>query len=383
MAPVFETWASPAVAAVITGGALWGVILAPLLLYQVRAYGGLSLIRAGGAAAVSIYGVALVAYTLLPTPGTDSWCATDRGGTFELDAFHSIDDIRWAVSYYGMPDALLSFTVLQVAMNVVLFIPWGILTRRYFNMPFVLAVLSGAFASFVIEMTQYSGGWSLVGCQYRVADIDDLLANTLGALIGAIIAPLLLFWMPPARRLSEGRLRPRPLSGLRRGAAVVLDLAILWATALLAFQVIGLVAPGGGTEADSASRHGLSFVVGGLVVLLPSLTRAGASWGERILWLRPERKGGGDLGRGRIVLRAVAGLGVYAALCATGSWLEGSAAASPYLVVVGHAFAGALVLWAAIDPRGGLPDLVTGTATVDERGQAEADGSEDDVSAEA
>ncbi|WP_062203454.1 VanZ family protein [Demequina salsinemoris] len=380
---MFDTWASPAFAAIITGGALWGVILAPLLLYQIRAYGGLSLTRAGGAAAVSIYGVALVAYTLLPTPGTDSWCASDRGGTMELDVFHSIDDIRWAVAHYGMPDALLSFTVLQVAMNVVLFIPWGILARRYFNMPFVLAVLSGVFASLAIELTQYSGGWSLVGCQYRVADIDDLLANSLGALIGAIIAPLLLFWMPPASRLTEGRLRPRPVLGLRRGASVVLDLAILWATALLSFQVIDLVAPAGGTDADSASRHAFAFAIGGLVVLVPSVVRGGPSWGERIVWLRPAGRWGGDVSRARIVLRGFAGLGVYATLCAVGSGLEGASGVSPYLVILGHAFAATLVLWAAIDPRGGLPDLLVGAAMVDERGTAEPDLAEDDVMPEA
>ncbi len=376
---MFDTWISPALAAVVAGAALWGTMLAPLLMYQVRAYGGLSLSRAGGAAAVSIYGVALVAYTLLPTPGADSWCSTDHGGTMELDALHSIDDIRWAVSAYGPVGALTSFTVLQVAMNVVLFVPWGVLARRYFHMPFVLAVLSGAFASLAIELTQYSGGLTLVGCQYRVADIDDLIANSLGALIGAILAPLFLFWMPPARALAAERLRPRRVTGLRRAAAVLVDLTILWVVAFaVAHLFAGVSAVGSIGPSMWADRAG-ALLVGWLAVAVPTLGGSGRTWGQRMLWLRPAWHDGARAVRARAVTRAVVGAGLYAAAMAAAGMLTETGDLSEYVWVASYAWALLLLVWTAVDPGGGPLDRVTGAITVDVRGVAELEDDEPGV----
>lgn len=371
MADMFENWASPAIAAILAGSALWGVFLAPLLVYQVRAYGGLSIRRAIGLAAVAIYGVALVAYTLLPTPGTQSWCERDHGGTWELEAFHSVGEIRRVVAAEGRLGALTTFTVLQVFLNVLLFVPWGVLARRYFHMPWIVAILSGAFASLLIESTQFAGGWTLIGCQYRVADIDDLIANTVGTIIGVIIAPLLLFWMPPASELARGRLRPRQVTGLRRAAAVLIDLAILVLVALVAFQVIIRVLPVSGPDAAAASRHALAFVVGGVAVMLPSLAGAGGSWGERLLWLVPVARVGSRMNRGRAVARAVLGYGFLTAILAIGAWAESrGAGVQEYVVVAGYGYAGLLLLWSAVDVRGGLPDALAGSTTVDARGEA-------------
>ncbi|MDN4474216.1 VanZ family protein [Demequina zhanjiangensis] len=372
---MFETWASPALAAVLAGAALWGVLLTPLLLYQVRAYGGLNYRRVFGAGLVSIYGVALVAYTLLPTPGAETWCSTDHEGAIELNASHSIGDIQWAVSRFGLIGSLTSFTVLQVVMNIVLFIPWGVFARRYFHMPFILAVLSGAFASLGIELAQYAGGWTFIGCQYRVADIDDLIANTLGALLGALIAPLVLSWMPAARRLTRERLDPREVSGLRRAASVVIDLVIVWGVALAVFQLVAWLAPVSGSDAAAAGRHALALGAGGLVALLPTLGGSGASIGERTLWLRPQTRTGTAPGRGRTVLRGLAGTGVYAGLAAWGSSVEGVGLGAEVIVVAAHAYGATLVLWAGIDPRGGLADAMTGCTTVDARGRTPSTGS--------
>ncbi len=58
--------------------------------------------------------------------------------------------------------------------------------------------------------------WGIYECAYRLADVDDLITNTLGALIGALIAPLVLWFMPQRRELRAARDQSRPV--LRSGA---------------------------------------------------------------------------------------------------------------------------------------------------------------------
>lgn len=354
---MFDSWSSPAVAAFLAGGALWLLWLGPLLLYQMRAYGGLNPARALGAAAVSVYGVALVAYTLLPTPGTDTWCAKDLGGTFNTDALHSIDDIRSVVDQTGLLGSLTTFTVLQVVMNIVLFVPWGILARRYFHMPLVLAALSGAFLSVAIELTQYAAGWTIIGCQYRVADIDDLLANSLGALIGAAIAPLLLSWMPRARALSADRLAPRRVGPGRRLAAIVLDMCLLWGAALaLSFLLVdaedGRIPDtlGPGAWGDRLVPLGLAV----LVCVAPAFARGGATWGERLLWLTVVDERSDAASRARTGARVIIGLGVYGGLLGVSGIVSWDGRDLPLVLWLGaQAWVALGALGVVIDPRAG------------------------------
>lgn len=61
-------WVWPAYVAVIGGVALFGFFVGPILAIQYRMYGRFTSWRFVGAAMIALYGVALVAYTLLPLP---------------------------------------------------------------------------------------------------------------------------------------------------------------------------------------------------------------------------------------------------------------------------------------------------------------------------
>ena len=86
--------------------------------------------------------------------------------------------------------------IAQTAANVVMFIPLGLMMpvafRRMRN--FWKTALSLALFSFAIEFTQYFTG--------RSADIDDLMLNTLGGMLGYLIFFVVsrLFWKKRPRR---------------------------------------------------------------------------------------------------------------------------------------------------------------------------------------
>jgi len=91
----------------------------------------------------------------------------------------------------------------------------------------VATTLIGFIVSALIECTQLTGDWFLYPCAYRIFDVDDLLANSLGALIGAIIGPLLrLVPGQPAELIRAGT--PRPVTAGRRLLGMVCDLLLLY-----------------------------------------------------------------------------------------------------------------------------------------------------------
>ena len=97
---------------------------------------------------------------------------------------------------WGMPEPK---KIAQTAANVVMFVPLGFLMPVAFRRmrSFGKTTLSLALFSFAIEFTQYFTG--------RSADIDDLILNTLGGILGYLIffAVSRLFWKKRPRRTNR------------------------------------------------------------------------------------------------------------------------------------------------------------------------------------
>ncbi len=241
-----EQWTWPAAVGVGLGVLVFVGVLLPVLVGQQRRYGRLDVRRVLGAAALAVYVVTLLAYTLLPLPAGDlaQWCAEHGVAGAETVPFHSLDDIRRETAGLGAIATLRSVAVLQVGFNVLLFVPWGVLARRYLGWGVVASTGSALAASVAIETVQYTGVLGLIGCSYRVADVDDVLANTLGGLLGALVAPVVLRWMPQARELAAARTDPRPVTLPRRLLGMAVDLAaaaVLGTVLQLAYRVVLVV----------------------------------------------------------------------------------------------------------------------------------------------
>lgn len=276
------------------GGALFVSILLPLLVLQMRRYGGVSARRLLGAAAVSVYGVALVSYTLLPLPDLDMPCRA-ASSLAEWVPGHSLDDVVRETAGLTPFATLTSRSVFQVIMNVFLFVPLGVLSRRYWNCNVLIASLLGAAVSVAIEATQLTGIWGVYGCAYRVADVDDVIANTLGAALGAALAPLVLWWMPNARELRSVNRLARPVTVWRRWFGMLLDavfiqiVGFIVAVVITGVQLLFL----GETFRSPISVPSVSGVAFSwalticLAVFLPSILGSGASVGQRLVWLAP------------------------------------------------------------------------------------------------
>lgn len=212
-----------ALVAVSAGVPVTAVVLGPWAHRSYRRHGRVDVKQVLLVAAFIVYVMALWSYTLLPLPDLQ---------TLECQALQPrplqfLADIRTGTGGVVVHVAL-------VAMNVLLFVPWGFFLRAMFQRGAVVATTSGLALSALIETTQGTGLWGIYPCAYRTFDVDDLITNTTGALVGSVVAT---FVATTLRRLlaSTGQPSTAPtLLTARRFLAMSCDMLAVFALAVAA-----------------------------------------------------------------------------------------------------------------------------------------------------
>ncbi|WP_166979720.1 VanZ family protein [Paramicrobacterium fandaimingii] len=270
---------TPALIAVIGGCVIAVVAFVPFVAMSYRRRGEMTFWRSILWFVAVIYVMALWTYTLLPFPETrDVTCVPLQTAPFAF-----VGDI----AHYGVGSVgalMQNPAVVQVALNVVLFMPLGWFIRHLAGRGVVVATLIGFVVSMLIEVTQVTGIWGLYSCAYRVFDVDDLIANTAGALLGSIVGMLL--WRRSERRLDAGA--PRPITAPRRFVGILSDVAVLWITGWVVIAVrLGIALLDGRPElAIPEEVFGVAAYALPIIVQLLSVLIGGVTIGERIVLIR-------------------------------------------------------------------------------------------------
>lgn len=104
--------------------------------------------------------------------------------------FEGIRNVAHRMEHDPVPTRVLAIILVPVVANVLLFVPWGFLmfialysVDRPTVQTYVLTLLIGFTITCSIEAYQYF-------LPSRVADINDIIWNSTGALIGAIVGHL-------------------------------------------------------------------------------------------------------------------------------------------------------------------------------------------------
>jgi hypothetical protein len=91
----------------------------------------------------------------------------------------------------------------QVLFNVVMLMPYGMYLRYYFKCSLSKTVLFSFLFSLFLELTQLSGLYGFYPKPYRMFDVDDLMANTLGGFVGYWIFGLANKLLPSRQSLDS------------------------------------------------------------------------------------------------------------------------------------------------------------------------------------
>lgn len=109
--------------------------------------------------------------------------------TFVLDVIHYFE-----IHTFSLDALIMNSAFLQALFNIVMFIPFGIFMKNRFFKSFKFVFIASLVLSLFFELTQLSAIYGIYERPFRVFDIDDLMLNTLGGLVGYGIAPLFA-WM--------------------------------------------------------------------------------------------------------------------------------------------------------------------------------------------
>lgn len=123
------------------------------------------------------------------------------------------------------------------AFNILLTIPFGMYLRYYFRCSLKKTVLFSFLLSLFYELTQLSGLYFIYPRSYRLFDVDDLILNTLGGVIGYFIMGFIKF-LPKREAIDAIAYEDgMTVSGMRRITGFFLDLFIYLVLSILLYLV--------------------------------------------------------------------------------------------------------------------------------------------------
>jgi glycopeptide antibiotics resistance protein len=140
--------------------------------------GNISPLRLMGVQGSVLYLICLVSVVLFPLPSAEQ-IASMHGYEGQYIPFRFVLDIAREKSLRS---------VLQVIFNIFLTIPFGLVLRYCFGTKRRNIVILTFLLSLIVELAQLTGLFFMYPGSYRLFDVDDLMLNTLGGFLGAILA---------------------------------------------------------------------------------------------------------------------------------------------------------------------------------------------------
>jgi glycopeptide antibiotics resistance protein len=202
-----DTYFFPIEAAIILFPLIAALLTFPYIIHCYRKYGSISLLRTFILFSFLFY--LQCAYFLVVLPLPDPASVVDKTGPFMqvIPFTFVVDFVRESGFVLAEPStwlpALKSSTMLQPLYNLLLTVPWGVYLSYYFKQDLRKVVLFSFSLSLFFELTQLSGLYGIYEHPYRLFDVDDLLLNTLGGILGHWLAVHLLRFLPSRDRIDE------------------------------------------------------------------------------------------------------------------------------------------------------------------------------------
>ncbi|WP_078410419.1 VanZ family protein [Priestia abyssalis] len=233
------TYTTPIITASIVFVFLAIALFVPWLIYTHHKYGYLTISTTIIAFSFIFYFLSALFLVLLPLPEVRDTCSMQSLDTkhyslvpftFIKNTFENSGIVFSQPGTYALILKQPSF--FQALFNFLLLLPFGVYLRYFFESKryWKKAFIYGFALTLFYEITQVTGIYGIYNCPYRIFDVDDLLLNSVGSLVGFFAAPIFLSMFPSQKSVQAKSKQliekdeTRPLTQL---FAIMLDIFII------------------------------------------------------------------------------------------------------------------------------------------------------------
>lgn len=197
------------------------------ILYNYHKYGSINPFRTLIIYSFILYMITIYFLVILPLPNKSD--VVEKANMVRLIPFEFINDFIRETSFeIGNPNTYLKsltdpcfYTVL---FNLFMTVPFGMYMRYYFKCNLKKTIILSFLLSLFFELTQLTGLYFIYPYAYRVFDVDDLIINTLGGIIGYEAFGILNSFLPTREEIDADSIEAgKKVSGLRRITIFLLD----------------------------------------------------------------------------------------------------------------------------------------------------------------
>lgn len=208
----------------------------PFILHQYHKYGSINSFRVLIVYSFILYMMTIYFLVILPLPNKNEVIA--RPDMIKLMPFGFINDFINETSLVITDPSTYLKAIKEpcfytVVFNIFMTIPFGMYLRYYFKCNLTKTIIISLILSLFFEITQVTGLYFIYSHPYRVFDVDDLIMNTLGGIIGYCLMGFIDNFLPTRDKIDEESLKAgEKVSGLRRITVFCLDLFLYLVIAL-------------------------------------------------------------------------------------------------------------------------------------------------------
>ena len=201
----------------------------PFILHQYHKYGSINKFRVCIIYSFILYLITIYFLVILPLPSIEE-VTNMTGRTIQLIPFSFIKDIARETNFDILDLSTYISTishpsVYTMLFNIVMTVPLGMYLRYYYKCDLKKTFLLTLTLSLFFELTQLSGLYGIYPRPYRLCDVDDLITNTLGGIVGYFMMGVVGNFLPSREKIDEDTLEEgKKVSGLRRITLFCLDI---------------------------------------------------------------------------------------------------------------------------------------------------------------
>lgn len=175
----------------------------PFVIVQYKRIKFINVIRCANFYLLIFFTLCAYFVTMLPFP-TMKEVEKIKGPFVQLIPFYCIHDFvnNSGIVFSDWKTVLPAFSggiMIGIVFNILMLMPTGFFLKRlYIKLRYREILLIGFMISLIFEVTQLSGLFRIYPHPYRIFDVDDLIQNSIGCVLGAMMTRVWRFFKQPS-----------------------------------------------------------------------------------------------------------------------------------------------------------------------------------------